>query len=148
MPIFLDVSGSGAVYSPEWPCTSLCQLFAWQTAFSQNALFLNLPSLWANHWHGSCGIHRRGFLAGLKHRFHMCTHAGFHAETQMHSFIHTCTRSLILAVGTLKAASLSWGFAEVHAFFKCSLRGGPGLDRDPTVGGHSATQPSFSLATC
>lgn len=62
----------------------------------------------------------------------MCPLLVFHAETQTLSFIHTCTRNLILPVETRKLwAELK--FAEVHAFFKYWLEEGPASDQSLAV---------------
>lgn len=120
--------------------------------FSQNTLFLDLSISRGNQIMWLSWIE---FLAGLKHWFQMCTLTVFRAETQTHSFIQTCTHSLILSVGTRKAASLSWGLQKFIDFFS-STSAAPGfwwkLAEVYTVtlplGGQAAEQPSLSFATC
>ena len=126
----------------EWPCICACAsstVCLTNTVSGQNTLSLNLPFLRGNRRHGSCG-----FLAGLMHWFVY----PLQFSLQKHkSFIHTCTRSLILSV----EPSLSWGLQKFLHFFSQPgfwWKPGWGLRRDLTLGGQSSEQQSFSLASC
>lgn len=77
-------------------------------------------------------LSRSGFLAGLKHWFQMRGPLKiFHAETQNHSFFHTCTRSLILSLENKKLPRWAELLGSVHAFFKCWLEEGLAPDESP-----------------
>lgn len=69
-----------------------------------------------------------GFLPGLKHWFQMCTLTGFPCRNT-NALIHSHMYSQSNPVSCKQESCLAeLRFAEVHAFFKCSLREGPASD--------------------
>lgn len=98
-------------------CLSVpAQLFAWQTESSARTLCSwTFPSQ-----DGITDMDHVAVMVRLKNTDFKCvplrfsTHACTRTETQMHSFIHTCTHSLILSVATRKLPC--WGLQKFIHF--------------------------------